>query len=113
MFAYGCAGKVKSVKKIGASNNGLGVVFSTTKNSTLLSYSIMLNYQTKLEKKLELVLKPDSWNPDDGCLGLSSIHLVKSSLGMTPELQGTRGLILWSGRTNARICMVSILKKYD
>ena len=58
-------------------------------------------YMKPAEKKLlpELVLKAE--------VGLSSIHLVKSILGRMPELQGTRGLILWSGSTKARICTVS------
>ena len=45
--------------------------------------------QTKPEKKLFPEL-----DPLNGCLWLSSIHFVKSILGMMPELQGTRGLIL-------------------
>ena len=36
-------------------------------------------------------------------LWFSSIHLVRSNLGMTPLLQDTLGLILWSGSTNALI----------
>ena len=57
--------------------------------------------EKKLPELLLLVLKAP--------LGLSSIHFVKSILGMTPLLHGTLGLILWSGRTKARIWTVSSL----
>ena len=38
----------------------------------------------------------------------ASLHRLRSILGRTPDLQGTRGLISWSGNTIAYTCNVSI-----
>ena len=34
----------------------------------------------------------------------ASLHRLRSILGRTPDLQGTRGLISWSGNTIAYTC---------
>ena len=36
----------------------------------------------------------------------ASLHRLRSILGRTPDLQGTRGLISWSGNTIAYTCNV-------
>ena len=38
----------------------------------------------------------------------ASLHRLRSILGRTPDLQGTRGLISWSGNTIAYTCNVFV-----